>query len=535
MAITLGGTSARRAGTRIGSRTPVRAGAAGDTAMLALCVLTALVLLFLPGEERDRVAATLRRTAVAPLAQLQREAEIRRAKYLSYDERVRVRGALARDAADVTGLRSENDRLRRMLGLGARLQWGFVAAEAIPGQVAGKLVRQQILETFLLTVGSRAGVTQFAPVVAPEGLVGMVEQVDPAMSVAISYAHPDFRVSVQTPNDSAYGIVQAHLGTGANRGMLELRGVAFRSPLKPGQLLVSSGQGGTYPRGVPVGTVVREIQTVERWARTYLLQPSVNLGDVGAVMVLQKRRAVAGVDSVWTSLSSADSATRRIVAAGDSIARDALVREAAARRAAFDSTRPDSGATRSGAADSTAPGGTAASSGTGLTVPSTPAAPAASGGTLGGTLAPAAPSVGAAPSPAERAARAAGAGAEAAARRPAPRPTVPEPAATTPRPAAPRPTAPPTRDSAAGTVESRPRPAAARPAVDRSPTGRSATSRAVTGRAATGHAATGHTVTNRSATPRTDSARRRPATGAAVPRPTVPAPTRPASRPRPQP
>lgn len=428
MAISLGGTGARRAGARLGSRASVRAGAAVDTAVLAVCVLAALILLFLPGEERDRVAATLRRTAVAPLAQLQREAEIRRAKYLSYDERVRVRGELARDAADVTGLRSENDRLRRMLGLGARLQWGFVAAEATPGQVASKLVREQIVETFLLTTGGRVGVTPFSPVVAPEGLVGMVEQVDPAMSVAISYAHPDFRVSVQTPDGAATGIVQAHLGSGADRALLELRGVPFRSPLKPGQLLVSSGLGGTYPRGIPVGTVVREIQTAERWARTYLLQPSVSLSDVGAVMVLQKRRAVAGVDSVWTSLTSADSAARRVAAAGDSIARDALVREAAARRAALDAGRPDSNAAGAGAADSTAPSGTSATG-----TPTTTGAPTPPRGA-----------------------------ADTATRRPAPRPAVPEPTVAPPRPAV-RPPAPPTRDSAGGTVEPRARAAAPRP------------------------------------------------------------------------
>ena len=247
MAISIGGTGAgaRRGNVRLGTRAPVRTGAAVDTAMLGLSVVTALVFLFLPAEQRDLVAATLRRTAVAPLAQLQREAEVRRARYLSYDERVRVRGELARDAADVTGLRSENDRLRRMLGLGARLQWGFVAAEAIPAQLATKLVREQILESFLLTAGSRAGVTVFAPVVAPEGLVGMVERVDPAMSVAISYASPDFRASAQTPDGAATGIVQAHLGSGADRALLELRGVPFRSPLKPGQVLVTSGLGGT--------------------------------------------------------------------------------------------------------------------------------------------------------------------------------------------------------------------------------------------------------------------------------------------------
>jgi rod shape-determining protein MreC len=249
VAVSLGGSRANaRGAARLGSRAPVRAtGAAVDVALLGISALAAVVLIALPGELRDRTAATLRRTAVAPLVELQRVAEVQRAKYLSYDERVAQRATLARDAADVTGLRAENDRLRRTLGLGARLRWGFVAAEAIPTQSAGELARQPILLSFMLTQGSRAGVAPFAPVVAPEGLVGMVHQTDAATSIAITYANADFRVSAQTPDGAAYGIVQPHLGSGAERALLEIRGVAFRSPLKPGQLVVSSGQGGTYP------------------------------------------------------------------------------------------------------------------------------------------------------------------------------------------------------------------------------------------------------------------------------------------------
>jgi cell shape-determining protein MreC len=426
-------------------------GAAVDVALLGISALAAVVLIALPGELRDRTAATLRRTAVAPLVELQRVAEVQRAKYLSYDERVAQRATLARDAADVTGLRAENDRLRRTLGLGARLRWGFVAAEAIPTQSAGELARQPILLSFMLTQGSRAGVAPFAPVVAPEGLVGMVHQTDAATSIAITYANADFRVSAQTPDGAAYGIVQPHLGSGAERALLEIRGVAFRSPLKPGQLVVSSGQGGTYPPGIPVGTVIREIQTPERWARTYLIEPAVRLSDVGAVVVLRKQRSVAGVDSVWTSLASADSAARRVAAAGDSIARDALLREAAARRAAFDSTRPDSAARDSLPAAPTAPVSPAAPTGAPGATASPNAAPPAAVGVV-----PPRTTDSAAPRPA--APRAA----------PPARPAAPRPEPAAPA-AAPGATPPPARDSAAGEVAAR-RTAAARPSARRAGT-----------------------------------------------------------------
>ena len=59
-----------------------------------------------------------------------------------------------------------------------------------------------------------------------------------------------------------------------------MRGVPFRSTLKPGAVVYSSGLGGIYPRGIPVGVVLGEIKTAEAWARTYLLRPAVNPAEI---------------------------------------------------------------------------------------------------------------------------------------------------------------------------------------------------------------------------------------------------------------
>ncbi len=309
-----------------------------DYALLVSCVVGSLLMIFLPDARRDETAAALRRTIVAPFASLQRGAQERRAAFLSYGARVRDLGTDAQSRAELVALTTENARLRAMLGLGSRLGWGFIAAEASPAQLESDLVRQQLVQTFTVSAGSGAGVQPFTPVVAPEGLVGMVQLVDPASSMAITYSHPDFRVSATTPNDSAFGIVQASLSSGS-RGLLEMRGVPFRSPLKAGTLIISSGLGGTYPRGIAVGTVIREIQTTEKWARTYLLQPTASLANVGPVFLMLKQRGDSGVARVWMSAAAADSAARSIAAAGDSLAREAAMREMAARRAALDSTR----------------------------------------------------------------------------------------------------------------------------------------------------------------------------------------------------
>jgi rod shape-determining protein MreC len=159
-------------------------------------------------------------------------------------------------------------------------------------------------------------------------------------------------VSAMSPDGSAFGIAQAHL-TGATGGyLLELRGVPFRATLKPGSVIVSSGWGGVWPRGIPVGTVLQEIKTSEGWARTYLLRPAVNPSDVYSIMILRRDRVAKGVDGVWQNLAEVDAAAQRIVVSGDSAAKSAALAEAAARRAVLDSMARASGAVPATTTDS---------------------------------------------------------------------------------------------------------------------------------------------------------------------------------------
>jgi rod shape-determining protein MreC len=190
-------------------------------------------------------------------------------------------------------------------------------------------------------------------VIAPEGLVGVVDQVDPTMSHAMLWTHPDFRVSAMSPDGTAFGIAQAHL-TGATGGyLIELRGVPFRATLKPGAVIVSSGWGGVWPRGIPIGTVLQEIKTSEGWARTYLLRPAVNPADVYSVMILRRDRLAKGFDGIWQSEAQVNQATQRIIVSGDSAVKAAALAEAAARRAVLDSVARANGGGALGATDST--------------------------------------------------------------------------------------------------------------------------------------------------------------------------------------
>ena len=342
----------------------VRSGTRMDTVLLVACCAAALLATVLPLNLREAIAGGLRRTVVAPLVTLQQQAERGRSAFLSREATTSRLDSVSLRNMQLSQLEAENTRLRALLGLGKELEWGFVSAEALrTGDVGDEHSRT-------LTVGSLAGVEPKTPVVAPEGLVGMVRTVDPKSSIAILWTHTDFAASAMSADRSAYGIVYPHLsesGTGEDippeRYLLELRGVAFRSALKPGTPIVTSGLGGVYPTGIPIGTVLGELRTSEGWARTYLVRPAVKPPDVSSVIVLLPKRIEGqSLDRIWRSTISADSAARKIAAAGDSLARRAAAdsvraAEAAAARRASDSTaRIERDTTRQGGVRQPVPG-----------------------------------------------------------------------------------------------------------------------------------------------------------------------------------
>src|SRR5687768_8020166 len=315
-----------------------------DTVVFVGCVILALVASALPAPMRDPVASGLRRTIVAPLMGMQRSAERWRAAWLESEARTLQRDSLALEFSKARALDVENDRLRKLLGLGRKLTWGFVPAEAL--HTSGQA--EDVITTLTLTAGSRAGATQYSPVVAPEGVVGMIQTVDPRLSIAILYSHPDFRVSAMSADGAAFGIVYPHLGVGpseiVDRYLLELRNVPFRDTLKLGTPVFSSGLGGAWPRGILIGTIVHDLTDPEEgWSRTYLVRPAVNPAHVTSVMILTPQRATQGVGNIWADAAQVQSALRGIVASGDSIARQSATVEAAARRAALDSIRRGAG------------------------------------------------------------------------------------------------------------------------------------------------------------------------------------------------
>lgn len=175
-----------------------------------------------------------------------------------------------------------------------RLPPSFVPAEIIrvPGRGSEGF--------FQLTAGSEQGVMAGASIVAAEGLVGRVRELDGSLAFGIDWMHPEFRASAMTLDGEIYGIVEPRRVGG--EPLLVLTGTPRHVELEPDVLIVTSGHGGVFPRGIPIGRVVGQEGGEEGWQRNYLIQPLVAPSEMTYVLVLgTPQRTLEGRDlaSIW--------------------------------------------------------------------------------------------------------------------------------------------------------------------------------------------------------------------------------------------
>ena len=245
--------------------------------------VVSVIVFFLPDPSQDEVASLLRGTVLRPFI-LTQQGLVRRSIHAEDTEALQWRlDSLEVVIANSNTLFEENARLRSLLDLSDRSPAQYVAASVIRSGTPGSA------SMFMLDVGTRHGVTNDSPVIMGRGLLGRVLEAQATSATAMDWTHPQFWASAMTEDGSINGFVQANPGRfrGANRLLLD--GVPFQEELEPGETVVTSGLGGVYPRGIPIGVVIEESDAEEGWRRSYWLRPFVSPGEATHVQVLVSR------------------------------------------------------------------------------------------------------------------------------------------------------------------------------------------------------------------------------------------------------
>ena len=219
-----------------------------SSALVALYVATSLLLLA-AGERLPQ--ATLRGIGAAVFAPLDRvimaadrvTASVRENRELH----LRVAG-LELENAHLRGLAEENRTLRLQLDLPA-----YQGPTLRPAEVLA-LTGEPHAASATLSAGAEHGVHYGDAVVTSEGLVGRIGEVYPSHSRVVLLTDPNAAVACEVESTGVLGVLRF---TAAPRPRLVLTLVPFADTVRVGQRILTSGLSRRYPRGIPVGQVVR--------------------------------------------------------------------------------------------------------------------------------------------------------------------------------------------------------------------------------------------------------------------------------------
>jgi len=204
-----------------------------------------------------------------------------------------------REYVDLRGVQGENRRLRgdlqalqqRLEGLQEMAQENrrLQAVLEMPGPPAGRRVVARVIgkdatnwfRTLLIDRGSTDGLERSIPVLNPQGLVGRVVEVAPIVA----------RIQLITdPMSSVGALIQRTRITGIAAGdggaNLRLRYLPLMTDVAVGDRVITSGMGGVFPKGIPLGTVVAVERRSGALFQEAVLDPAADLSRVEEVTAL---------------------------------------------------------------------------------------------------------------------------------------------------------------------------------------------------------------------------------------------------------
>ena len=176
-------------------------------------------------------------------------------------------------------IRAENSRLRRLLTLKERLP-----LETLPGEVIAKEWGGWV-RSLTVNRGRGAGIARLTPVIVPDGLVGRVVAVRANAAVVQLLNDPSSAVGAVAQRSRAPGVVEGEPGGGLRFKFLGREGAGVQA----GDLVVTSGLGGLFPKGIPVGRVTRVDDRGSALFHYASLAPTVDFARVEEVLLLMGR------------------------------------------------------------------------------------------------------------------------------------------------------------------------------------------------------------------------------------------------------
>jgi rod shape-determining protein MreC len=178
----------------------------------------------------------------------------------------------------IAGLREteqENIRLKKVLHFEEQFHIQSVVARVIAKDISSEF------RAIRINRGENAGIRKNMAVISTEGVVGRVLRTTPNTADIITIL--DLLSAVDTINERsrARGVME-----GLTDDVGVLRYTVRTDDIQPGDGLISSGLGGIFPKGIPVGTVSKVNRKQFGISQEVEVRPSVDFAKLEEVMIV---------------------------------------------------------------------------------------------------------------------------------------------------------------------------------------------------------------------------------------------------------
>jgi rod shape-determining protein MreC len=203
-----------------------------------------------------------------------------------YDELKRENDRLQAEVAEseAAGI-GRSDAEQQLADLSASLDLPY--AGGVP-TVTARVVsgpRSNFSHAIEIDKGSDDGLVEGMPVATGGGLVGRLSQVTGDTARVELVTDPEFRVGVRLAGNGALGTAR---GQGSDEPLVVDSSLGPRTQVGPGTGMVTSGvDRSAFPPGIPVGTITETRQGSGGLALELVLEPLVDVDQLGYVTVLQ--------------------------------------------------------------------------------------------------------------------------------------------------------------------------------------------------------------------------------------------------------
>lgn len=196
------------------------------------------------------------------------------------DDLLERNAQLSRENMLLTAQARSAERLERLLDFTPPDTWEFSGARVIAHQMGPS----GVLDTMAIDKGSASGVEADMPVVSPDGVIGRILDTGAATATVLLLTDANSHIAVIGQDNRSPGMI-----SGAGYGhSLKLKYVNLNAVIEPGELLISSGLSGIFPKGMPVARVTKVQRSEISLFLNVEAKPLVEVADLEEVLLLSR-------------------------------------------------------------------------------------------------------------------------------------------------------------------------------------------------------------------------------------------------------